>query len=77
MEIVEQWHKAQVAFFEALKNFDEAGDNRRIHCMRYLLLTHMLMKSSINPFDSQETKPYSLLVTFLLAIIDVVKKTAK
>ena len=26
--------------------------------MKYLVLTTMLMKSDINPFDSQETKPY-------------------
>lgn len=25
---------------------------------RYLVLANMLMESSINPFDSQETKPY-------------------
>ena len=28
--------------------------NRRITCLKYLVLAYMLMKSNINPFDSQE-----------------------
>jgi len=31
---------------------------QRIQVLKYLVLTTMLMKSTINPFDSQETKPY-------------------
>ena len=31
---------------------------QRIQVLKYLVLTTMLMKSDINPFDSQETKPY-------------------
>ena len=31
---------------------------RRTTCLKYLVLANMLMKSGINPFDSQETKPY-------------------
>lgn len=27
-------------------------------CLRYLVLANMLTESQINPFDSQETKPY-------------------
>ncbi|KAK0730070.1 PCI domain-containing protein [Lasiosphaeris hirsuta] len=54
----EQWKDAQSDFFESFRNYDEAGDLRRIQVLKYLLLTTMLMKSNINPFDSQETKPY-------------------
>ncbi|KAH6630530.1 PCI domain-containing protein [Chaetomium sp. MPI-SDFR-AT-0129] len=54
----ENWKSAQIDFFEAFRNYDEAGDLRRIQVLKYLLLVTMLMKSDINPFDSQETKPY-------------------
>lgn len=54
----ENWKEAQSAFFEAFKNYDEAGSMQRIQVLKYLVLTTMLMGSSINPFDSQETKPY-------------------
>ena len=53
-----QWEKARNDFFEAFKNFDEAGVQRRIQCLKYLVLSNMLMSSDINPFDSQEAKPY-------------------
>ncbi|KAJ3122568.1 COP9 signalosome complex subunit 2 [Nowakowskiella sp. JEL0407] len=53
-----EWEKAQTDFFEAFKCYDEAGSIQRIQCLKYLVLAHMLMESSINPFDSQETKPY-------------------
>lgn len=54
----ENWKEAQSDFFESFRNYDEAGSLQRIQVLRYLLLTTMLMKSNINPFDSQETKPY-------------------
>jgi COP9 signalosome complex subunit 2 len=54
----ENWDGAQTDFFESFRNYDEAGDLRRIQVLKYLLLTTMLTGSAINPFDSQETKPY-------------------
>lgn len=54
----ENWKDAQSDFFESFRNYDEAGDLQRIQVLKYLLLTTMLMRSDINPFDSQETKPY-------------------
>ncbi|RMZ89789.1 hypothetical protein DV736_g2994, partial [Chaetothyriales sp. CBS 134916] len=54
----ENWKDAQSDFFESFKNYDEAGSMQRIQVLKYLVLTTMLMKSTINPFDSQETKPY-------------------
>ncbi|GAA5991436.1 hypothetical protein JCM11641_005282 [Rhodosporidiobolus odoratus] len=52
------WTKAQVDFFEAFKAYDEAGSPQRIQVLKYLVLAHMLTESGIDPFDSQETKPY-------------------
>ncbi|KAH8854217.1 COP9 signalosome complex subunit 2 [Schistosoma japonicum] len=53
-----EFAKSHTDFFEAFKNYDESGCQRRTHCLKYLVLASMLMKSGINPFDSQETKPY-------------------
>uniref|UniRef100_A0A8D2DG06 COP9 signalosome complex subunit 2 n=1 Tax=Sciurus vulgaris TaxID=55149 RepID=A0A8D2DG06_SCIVU len=53
-----EFEKAHTDFFEAFKNYDESGSPRRTTCLKYLVLANMLMKSSINPFDSQEAKPY-------------------
>ena len=55
---VENWKEAQIDFFESFRNYDEAGSLQRIQVLKYLVLTTMLMRSDINPFDSQETKPY-------------------
>jgi COP9 signalosome complex subunit 2 len=54
----ENWKEAQSDFFESFRNYDEAGSIQRIQVLKYLVLTTLLMKSDINPFDSQETKPY-------------------
>ncbi|RKP23590.1 COP9 signalosome complex subunit 2-like protein [Syncephalis pseudoplumigaleata] len=54
----QEWDKAQTDFFESFKNYDEAGSKQRIQVLRYLVLASMLTGSQINPFDSQETKPY-------------------
>ncbi|EDO47654.1 predicted protein [Nematostella vectensis] len=52
------YERAHTDFFEAFKNYDESGSPRRTTCLKYLVLANMLMKSGINPFDSQEAKPY-------------------
>ncbi|KAJ6264129.1 hypothetical protein Dda_0271 [Drechslerella dactyloides] len=54
----ENWKEAQSDFFEAFRNYDEAGSMQRYQVLKYLVLTSMLVNSEINPFDSQETKPY-------------------
>ncbi|KAF4122902.1 COP9 signalosome complex subunit 2 [Geosmithia morbida] len=54
----ENWKEAQKDFSDSFRNYDEAGSLQRIQVLKYLLLTTMLMRSNINPFDSQETKPY-------------------
>ncbi|WFD23811.1 hypothetical protein MEQU1_002505 [Malassezia equina] len=48
----------KVDFFQAFNNYDEAGSCQRVIVLKYLVLAHILMGSGINPFDSQETKPY-------------------
>ncbi|KAI9492027.1 PCI domain-containing protein [Zychaea mexicana] len=53
-----EWDMAQTDFFESFKNYDEAGSPQRIQVLKYLVLANMLTESQINPFDSQETKPY-------------------
>ena len=53
-----EWSLAQTDFFEAFKNYDEAGSHQRITTLKYFVLANMLMGSDINPFDSQETKPF-------------------
>ncbi|KAH8835678.1 PCI domain-containing protein [Flagelloscypha sp. PMI_526] len=53
-----QWNRASEDFFESFKNYDEAGSPQRIQVLKYLVLANMLMGSEVNPFDSQETKPY-------------------
>lgn len=54
----DNWTAAQVDFFQAFLMYDEAGSQQRITVLKYLVLAHMLMGSDIDPFDSQETKPY-------------------
>lgn len=65
------WEAAQIDFFQAFLNYDEAGSPQRIQVLKYLVLAHMLMGSEINPFDSQETKPYKNDVE-IVAMTDLV-----
>eukprot|EP00040_Diaphanoeca_grandis_P008265 m.44626 g.44626 ORF g.44626 m.44626 type:complete len:446 (+) comp19722_c1_seq1:176-1513(+) len=54
----QQWDLAYSAFFEAFKNYDESGSVDRIKCLKMMVLSNMLMKSTVDPFDAQEMKPY-------------------
>jgi len=47
-------------FFEAFKAFSETSSSKDavINCLKYVLMTAMLMKSDINPFNAQEAKAY-------------------
>ncbi|EUC60393.1 COP9 signalosome complex subunit 2 [Rhizoctonia solani AG-3 Rhs1AP] len=53
-----QWARASTDFFESFRNYDESGAPQRIQVLKYLVLANLLMGSGINPFDSQEAKPY-------------------
>lgn len=52
------WQDAATDFFEAFRAYDEAGQSRRVACLKYLVLANMLMQSNVDPFDSQEARPY-------------------
>jgi COP9 signalosome complex subunit 2 len=54
----DDFEAAQNDFFESFRNFDEAGSLQRIQVLKYFVLANMLMESDIDPFSSQETKPY-------------------
>ncbi len=56
--VVGQWNRASEDFFESFRNYDEAGLPQRIQVLKYLVLANMLTGSEVNPFDSQETKPW-------------------
>lgn len=56
-----EFEKAHTDFFEAFKNYDESGSPRRTTCLKYLVLANMLMKSGINPFDSQEVNDHDVI----------------
>ncbi len=43
---------------QAFKSYDEAGNARRVQCLKYMVLATMLMESAVDPFDAQEAKPY-------------------
>lgn len=53
-----EYGPAEKAFFQAFKSYDEAGDPSRLRCLKYLVFASMLDSNSINPFDSQEARPY-------------------
>lgn len=40
-----QWADAATDFFEAFKNYDEAGNQRRIQCLKYALQRHICFLS--------------------------------
>ncbi|KAL0482687.1 COP9 signalosome complex subunit 2 [Acrasis kona] len=54
--------KANEDFFEAFKSYDEAGSPRRIQCLKYLILTSMLiareLHNFVNPLEANEAKAY-------------------
>lgn len=53
-----EFEAASQTFFQAFKSYDEAGDPARLKCLKYLVMASMLHASTINPFDSQEARPY-------------------
>ncbi|CAM9963839.1 unnamed protein product, partial [Scytosiphon promiscuus] len=58
MQQEKEWDQACTAFFQSFKNYDEAGDPERLQVLKYLVLASILHESKIDPFDSQEAKPY-------------------
>lgn len=52
------YNKAFEEFFESFKNYDEAGSLERINILKYIVLSSILSETEINPFESQEIRPY-------------------
>jgi len=50
------WPDAKKEFFVAFKNYDVSGSERRIACLRYIVLAALLEKTTVSPFESPETK---------------------
>ncbi|EJD03731.1 PCI-domain-containing protein [Fomitiporia mediterranea MF3/22] len=53
-----QWSRASEDFFQSFNSYNDAGSPQRIQVLKYLVLANMLTGSEVNPFDTQETKPY-------------------
>jgi len=52
------WESASKCLFDAFKNYDEAGNQKRIQCLKYLILGKMLSLEDANIFEAPEVKPY-------------------
>ncbi|PVH16174.1 uncharacterized protein CXQ87_004041 [Candidozyma duobushaemuli] len=52
---------ARVEFYEAFKNYDEAGSDTKKKILKYLSLCSLLTENEVNPFESQETQSYAAL----------------
>lgn len=50
-----QWAEAATDFFEAFKNYDEAGNQRRIQCLKYVIKHPFLVSSIIYNNNCQQT----------------------
>jgi len=72
-----EYKHADEAFFQAFKNYDEAGHPARIQCLKYLVLANMMSRSPFNPFDSQEAKPYQTdpEIEAMTGLIDAVNRS--
>ncbi|KAJ2475005.1 hypothetical protein EV174_005432, partial [Coemansia sp. RSA 2320] len=52
------WEQAKVNFFDAFKNYDEAGSPRRVQVLKYLVLASLLSESEVNPLSGPEAMSY-------------------
>jgi len=50
------WPNAKKEFFQAFKNYDESGSDRRVLCLRYIVLSALLENTTVSPFETPETK---------------------
>jgi hypothetical protein len=56
--VLGNWDGAYADFFSSFKSYAESGSHHKIRVLKYLILTAMLMRSTIDPLDSQEARPY-------------------
>lgn len=52
------YQDAKTKFFEAFKDLDEIGSDRRLVILQYLAIVGMLSKDSIHPWEAPELAPY-------------------
>mmetsp|Transcript_264 Transcript_264/g.832 ORF Transcript_264/g.832 Transcript_264/m.832 type:complete len:465 (-) Transcript_264:1292-2686(-) len=69
------WQAAYDAFFEAFRNYDEAGSARRIDCLKYLVIASLLMGSDIDPFEETRAKSHKddPEIAVMLRLLDAVE----
>jgi COP9 signalosome complex subunit 2 len=53
------WLDAYNEFYEAFRNYQESGNLRAKHCLKYVVLASILSLSDINPFAAREAKAFS------------------
>jgi len=71
------WQEAFTDFFEAFKNFDDAGLRQNsAQCLKYLVLANMLSGSDINPFHEQRARSYqdNAEIKAMIALVDHYQK---
>ncbi|KAI9506402.1 hypothetical protein GGI25_005157 [Coemansia spiralis] len=66
------WVEAQSSFFDAFKNYDEAGSPQRVRVLKYLVLASMLCENEVSPLSSPEAKAYENDPA-IMAMTDMVK----
>ena len=61
-----EYELAWKAFLQAFESYHEVNDVRRLHCLKYLAITSMLLPSSINVLDIQYVQQYKNDPDFVL-----------
>lgn len=77
-----QWTPAFNALGNAFRNYDLAGDARKLSCLQYLVVAAMLSESAMNPFDMPEARSYQgepeiVVMTQLFEVAGTSKSLAK
>jgi len=71
------WQEANTDFFEAFKNYDDAGARKQsCQCLKYLVLANMLSGSEVNPFHEQRAKSYqnNKEIEAMIALVEAYQK---
>ncbi len=53
------WMEAYNEFYEAFRNYQEAGNSRARDCLKYVVMASILSLSDINPFAAREVKAFA------------------
>lgn len=53
------WEDAKACFFDAFKNYEEAGSSKRIDVLKYMALASLLSESDVDPLSSRDTQSYA------------------